>query len=476
MAGRRAGVLIRLEATAEIIGGEFAFDLRQIVLQADAFLGAGTDSFEGRGEVLGLLDPLGREFGTDGLLEFGQAIAVLIEQGGGVYGHLSRTGGSEDAVEGGEVGLADGVELMVVAAGAGDRESEEGLRDDVDLVVDVADLLIDRVDRLVAVFDHAEVAGAEGRLIELFRFIEARGLQQIAGELFADELVVGDVGIEGADEVIAVAPSLRDGWIAFAAMRVGVADEIHPVTGEVFAVARRGQQAVDDFGEGLRRDVGFERGDLRGRRGQAREHIGRATEEGGLVGRHRGSDAGGGDLRVEEAVDRAGGLAGRNGGGGDWLETPPVLTDLQEIGPGGGDGVFRRFHARVGGAAVDPFHEVSDDLLIQLRSLLRHHQRLMAVIHGLDEDAFLRVAGDDGSAFFAALENAVAIIEAQVAFLLLGVVAFIALRDQHRADLRFEELDVRRLEVGGQGGGGQGKTEPGRDAEGRGQGGGVSRR
>ena len=177
MAGRRAGVLIRLEATAEIIGGEFAFDLRQIVLQADAFLGAGTDSFEGRGEVLGLLDPLGREFGTDGLLEFGQAIAVLIEQGGGVYGHLSRTGGSEDAVEGGEVGLADGVELMVVAAGAGDRESEEGLRDDVDLVVDVADLLIDRVDRLEAVLDHAEVAGAEGRLIELFRCIEARGLQ-----------------------------------------------------------------------------------------------------------------------------------------------------------------------------------------------------------------------------------------------------------------------------------------------------------
>ena len=251
VARRRSGVLVRLEATAKIIGGEFAFDLRQLVLQADAFLGAGTDTFEGRGEILGLLDPLGREFGADGLLEFGQAVAVLVEQGGGVHGHLSRTGGSEDAVEGGEVGLADGVELMVVAAGAGDRESEEGLRDDVDLVIDVADLLIDRVDRLVAVFDHAEVAGAYGRLIELFRFVEARGLQQVASELFADELVVGDVGIEGADEVIAVAPGLRDGRIAFAAVRVGVADEIHPVAREVFAVARRGQQAVDDLGEGV---------------------------------------------------------------------------------------------------------------------------------------------------------------------------------------------------------------------------------
>ena len=102
---------------------------------------------------------------------------MLIEQGGGVHGHLSWAGGSEDAVEGGEVGLADGVELMVVAAGAGDRESEEGLRYDVDLIVDVADLFIDGVDRLVAVFDHAEVAGPEGGLVELVRCIEARVLQ-----------------------------------------------------------------------------------------------------------------------------------------------------------------------------------------------------------------------------------------------------------------------------------------------------------
>ena len=75
-------------------------------------------------------------------------------------------------------------------------------------------------------------------------------------------MVVGDVGIEGADEVIAVTPGLRDGGISFAAVRVGVADEVHPVAGEVFAVARRGQEAVDDFGEGVCRGVGFESGDF----------------------------------------------------------------------------------------------------------------------------------------------------------------------------------------------------------------------
>ena len=87
--------------------------------------------------------------------------------------------------------------------------------------------------------DHAEVAGTEGGLVELICRVDARRLQQVAGELFADELVVGDVGIEGADQVVAVTPGLRDSGISFAPVRVGVADEVHPVAGEVFAVARR---------------------------------------------------------------------------------------------------------------------------------------------------------------------------------------------------------------------------------------------
>ena len=73
----------------------------------------------------------------------------------------------------------------------------------------------------------------------------------------------------------------------------------------------------------------------------------------------------------------------------------------------------------------------------------------MAMLHGLDQEALLRVARDDGRTFFAALEQPVAMIESQVAFLLLGVVAFVAFRHQHRPDLRLEEFQVRRLEVGG---------------------------
>ena len=73
----------------------------------------------------------------------------------------------------------------------------------------------------------------------------------------------------------------------------------------------------------------------------------------------------------------------------------------------------------------------------------------MGVIHRLDQEALPGVARDDGSAFFAALEQTVAVIEAEVTLLLLGVVAFVAFSDEHRPDPGLEELHVRRFELGG---------------------------
>ena len=73
----------------------------------------------------------------------------------------------------------------------------------------------------------------------------------------------------------------------------------------------------------------------------------------------------------------------------------------------------------------------------------------MGVIHGLDQEALPGVARDDGGAFFAALEQTVAVIEAEVTLLLLGVVAFVAFGDEHRPDPGLEELHVRRFELGG---------------------------
>jgi hypothetical protein len=59
--------------------------------------------------------------------------------------------------------------------------------------------------------------------------------EEVAGELFGDELMEGFVGIEGVDDVFAVFPDLA-GLVAGAAVGVGIADLVEPVAAPAFAV------------------------------------------------------------------------------------------------------------------------------------------------------------------------------------------------------------------------------------------------
>ena len=68
MARGGSGGLVGLESSAEIVGGEFALDLGQLVFEADAFRGDGADALERDPQLLCLAGPLGRKFGTGGLL------------------------------------------------------------------------------------------------------------------------------------------------------------------------------------------------------------------------------------------------------------------------------------------------------------------------------------------------------------------------------------------------------------------------
>ena len=78
------------------------------------------------------------------------------------------------------------------------------------------------------------------------------GGQQVAGELLEDELVVRLVGVERGDDVVAVAPGVAVGDVLVQAVGVGVAGHVEPVPAPALAVARRGEQPVDDPGEGVR--------------------------------------------------------------------------------------------------------------------------------------------------------------------------------------------------------------------------------
>ena len=128
---------------------------------------------------------------------------------------------------------------------------------------------------------------AEDRLVEALRRVEARLLQQIAGDVFRDELVVGHVGVEGADDVIAVLVGVGDGVVELVAARLAVAHQVEPVPRPALAELRRRQQPIDHLLVGVRRLVLDEGVDLLRRRRQADQVEGHAAQQSALVGGRR---------------------------------------------------------------------------------------------------------------------------------------------------------------------------------------------
>ena len=81
----------------------------------------------------------------------------------------------------------------------------------------------------------AEIAGGDERLGIV-------GKQFVAGELLQHEAVVGLVGVEGVDDVVAITPGVGAVVVGLVAVAVGVADEVQPVARPAFAVVRAGEE------------------------------------------------------------------------------------------------------------------------------------------------------------------------------------------------------------------------------------------
>ena len=111
------------------------------------------------------------------------------------------------------------------------------------------------------------------------------GGEQVARELFEDELVVGLVAVEGGDDVVAVAPGVAVGDVLVEAVGVGVAGQVEPVPAPALAVLGRGEQPLDDPGEGVRGHHRRGSVDLLGGRRQAGQVEGRPPDQGPPVGR-----------------------------------------------------------------------------------------------------------------------------------------------------------------------------------------------
>ena len=207
------------------------------------------------------------------------------------------------------VGLPDRVELMVVAAAAIHRQPQQpgaGGRDDVVHRVRPNDgrgggvFVPNLIDR----------PGNEKTRRRFHIRIVRRDL--IAGELLEHEAVERLVGIQRANDIIAIGPRIFAQGVDFVSVALAEADHVEPMPPPLFAIMRRGKQPIDEPLVSVGRIVGEKRGDLLGRRRQAQQIVGRAADEGPLVGRLRGVHPLGGQLGKDESVDRIASPRGRN--------------------------------------------------------------------------------------------------------------------------------------------------------------------
>ena len=153
---------------------------------------------------------------------------------------------------------------MIVAAGAADRQAQENRADragdlgQLGLPLDLGDdVSADHLARTAS----AEAGGDQG--------VAIAGREVVAGELEHQEAIVGQIGVQGVDDPVAIAPGVGAFGVELEAVGVGVVSQVEPVLAPALAVMRARQQAIDQPFVGVRPVVGEEGGDLVGRRGQA---------------------------------------------------------------------------------------------------------------------------------------------------------------------------------------------------------------
>src|SRR5262245_46884996 len=138
------------------------------------------------------------------------------------------------------------VELVVVAAGASDRQAEKRFREYVDAIIEAVSLVLPHVHGRVEFFPQKPKPGGQDGLIETGR-IDASVFQQIAGNVFGHKLIVGQILIQCADDVIAVLVGIRQIVVVLVSPAFGIAYQIQPVPAPALAELRRSQKAINQY-------------------------------------------------------------------------------------------------------------------------------------------------------------------------------------------------------------------------------------
>src|SRR6266849_4309762 len=134
----------------------------------------------------------------------------------------------------------NGIELVIVALGAGNREAEETAAGDVHAIV----LELGAIG-----------VKCQAGLILFGIFFR----QLVAGDLGFHELIVGHVLVKRADYPVSITEGVGVGLVhGGVELVVGIARDVEPVAAPALAIMRGSQQAVDYVGEGILRFIAHE--------------------------------------------------------------------------------------------------------------------------------------------------------------------------------------------------------------------------
>ena len=367
-------------------------------------------------------------------------------------------GAGENACQGVVIGLRNRIELVIVAAGTTDRQSQQGPRDHIDLLVDVVHLKADR-EPLIDVL-HAERKKTGRDPLAVGSVVVRRG-QQVARDLFADELGERHIAMDGVDHVIAVPPRMRIGNVAARPGGLAVAGDVKPMTRPVFAKRGRLEQSIHNRLERFGAIVRQKGPQLVHRRRQSGKVERHAPQQRSLVRVGDRRQPFGLKPRKHKVIDRAArpslALDRWRRRSADRLPSPMRLSQFVIV-----RGLTLRLDLQSGPRrpVFNPPRE-HRDLLIGKRLALGGHSFLRIFGNPLQEQTLLRFAGNHARTAVSALQESIAVVDSEPARRLrIRRVAGDTVPLEDRPHMPLEVFHLRRRFGTPDGRGHSGQTQP----------------
>jgi hypothetical protein len=366
-------------------------------------------------------------------------LAIAVRLGPRDEERLLAPGRGEGALNPVVIAGRDGVVLVVVAAGAAERQAEEGRdgrdRHVVELVVPEPELLL--------LHGHVQLLGLRGRQEARGRqCLGVVGLVLVARDLPPHEGRVRQVVVEGADHEVAVVVGGRPVGVRLQPVAVGVAGDVQPVPAPALAVVPAGQEPIDEPLVGVGCGVLDERPHLLRGRGQADQVEIDPSNQGPPVGRGVRADVLCFEGGEHEPIDRVATPAlviharGIDGADRPVGPVPPVLgvdDHLAPTGPG------RRRDLPPVGPLVDPGPKDAGLVASERVGAERHPLPFVVRFDATDQLALVGLARRDRPlSRIRGAECAGPQVEPQAALLLLRTVARPAGTRQDRSDISGE--------------------------------------